>query len=78
MTNYRIGGYLLVAIGLLNLRYQTGEPGVVTKSLIILAPGALVLILSFIPKTAAMLNSKTVQRISIVIGIATIIFAAVN
>ena len=78
MTNYRIGGYLLVAIGLLNLRYQTGEPGVVTKSLIILAPGALILILSFIPKTEAMLNSKTVQRISIVIGIATIIFAAVN
>jgi len=78
MTNYRIGGYLLVEIGLLNLRYQTGEPGVVTKSLIILAPGALVLILSFIPKTAAMLNSKTVQKISIVIGIATIIFAAVN
>jgi hypothetical protein len=78
MTNYRIGGYLLVAIGLLNLRYQTGEPGVVTKSLIILAPGALVLILSFIPKTAAMLNSKTVQKISIAIGIATIIFAAVN
>jgi uncharacterized membrane protein len=78
MTNYRIGGYLLVAIGLLNLRYQTGEPGVVTKSLIILAPGALILILSFIPKTASMLNSKTLQRISIVIGIATIIFAAVN
>ena len=27
MTNYRLGGYLLVAIGLLNLRYQTGESG---------------------------------------------------
>jgi uncharacterized membrane protein len=78
MTNYRLGGYLLVAIGLLNLRYQTGESGVVTNSLIILTPGALILILSFIPKTAAMLNSKTIQRISIVIGIATIIFAAVN
>ena len=78
MTNYRLGGYLLVAIGLLNLRYQTGEPGVVRNSIIILAPGALVLILSFIPKTAAMLHSKTVQKISIVIGLAAILFAAVN
>jgi hypothetical protein len=78
MTNYRIGGYLLVAIGLLNLRYQTGEPGVVRNSIIILAPGAVVLILSFIPKTAAALNTKTAQKISIVIGLAAILFAAIN
>jgi uncharacterized membrane protein len=78
MTNYRIGGYLLVAIGLLNLRYQTGEPGVVRNSLIILAPGALILILSFIPKTAEMLHTKTAQKISIVIGLAAILFAAIN
>jgi hypothetical protein len=78
MTNYRWGGYLLVAIGLLNLRYQTGEPGVVRNSLIILAPGALILILSFIPKTAVMLHSKTAQKISIVIGLAAILFAAIN
>jgi len=78
MANYRWGGYLLVALGLLNMRYQTGEPGVVTNSLIILTPGVLILILSFIPKTAAMLKSKTAQKISIVIGVAAIIFAAVN
>ena len=78
MTNYRLGGYLLVAIGLLNLRYQTGEPGVVRNSIIILTPGVVVLILSFIPKTAAALSSKTVQKISIVIGLAAILFAAIN
>jgi hypothetical protein len=78
MTNYRMGGYLLVAIGLLNLRYQTGEPGVVRNSIIILTPGVVVLILSFIPKTATALNSKTVQKISIVIGLAAILFAALN
>ena len=78
MTNYRLGGYLLVAIGLLNLRYQTGEPGVVRNSIIILTPGVVVLILSFIPKTATALNSKTVQKISIVIGLAAILFAALN
>jgi hypothetical protein len=78
MTNYRIGGYLLVAIGLLNLRYQTGEPGFVRNSLIIIAPGALILILSFIPRTAEMLNTKTAQKISIVVGLAAILFAAIN
>ena len=78
MTNYRWGGYLLVAMGLLNLRYQTGQPGVLTNSLIILTPGALILIMSFIPKTAALLNTKIAQRVSIAVGIAAIIFAAVN
>jgi hypothetical protein len=78
MTNYRWGGYLLIAMGLLNLRYQTGQPGVLTNSLIILTPGAVILIMSFIPKTAALLNTKIAQRISLVVGIAAIIFAAVN
>lgn len=78
MTNYRWGGYLLVAMGLLNLRYQTGEPGVLTNSLIILTPGVAILILSFIPKTAVLLNTKIAQRVSIAVGIAVIIFAAVN
>jgi hypothetical protein len=78
MTNYRWGGYLLVAMGLLNLRYQTGQPGVVTQSLIILTPGAIILIMSFIPKTAAILNTKTAKNISLIIGLATIIYAAIN
>ncbi len=78
MTNYRWGGYLLVAMGLLNLRYQTGEPGVVTHSLIILTPGAVILLLSFIPKTAAILSTKTAKNISMIIGIATILYAALN
>ena len=78
MTNYRWGGYLLVAMGLLNLRYQTGQPGVVTHSLIILTPGAIILIMSFIPKTAAILNTQTAKNISLIVGLATIIYAAIN
>ena len=78
MTNYRWGCYLLVAMGLLNLRYQTGEPNVLKNSLIIITPGAVILIMSFIPKTAALLNTKIARTISIAIGIAAIIFAAVN
>jgi len=78
MTNYRWGGYLLVAMGLLNLRYQTGQPGVILHSLIILTPGAVILIMSFIPKTAALLNTKLGRSISIAVGIAAIVYAAIN
>jgi len=78
MTNYRWGGYLLVAMGLLNLRYQTGQPGVITHSLIILTPGAVILIMSFIPKTAEILKTKTARNISLIVGIAAIVYAALN
>jgi len=78
MTNYRWGGYLLVAMGLLNLRYQTGQPGVVTHSLIILTPGAVILIMSFIPATIKILQSKNSKIISLIVGIATIVYAAIN
>jgi len=78
MTNYRWGGYLLVAMGLLNLRYQTGQPGVVTHSLIILTPGAVILIMSFIPATIKILQNKNSKIISLIVGIATIVYAAIN
>jgi hypothetical protein len=78
MTNYRWGGYLLIAIGLLNLRYQTGEPGVLTHSLIILSPGVLVLIMTVIPATVKILNTKGAKMISIVVGVATIIYSGIN
>ena len=78
MTNYRWGGYLLIAIGLLNLRYQTGQPGVLTHSLIILSPGVLVLIMTVIPTTVKILNTKGAKMISIVAGIATIIYSGIN
>jgi hypothetical protein len=78
MTNYRWGGYLLIAIGLLNLRYQTGQPGVLTHSLIILSPGVLVLIMTVIPTTVKILNTKGAKMISIAVGIATIIYSGIN
>lgn len=78
MTNYRWGSYLLIAIGLLNLRYQTGQPGVLTHSLIILSPGVLVLIMTVIPTTVKILNSKGAKIISFAIGIAAIIYSGIN
>ena len=68
----------MVALGLLNLRYQTGEAGVFLNSAVIALPGVIILVLSFIPKTAQILEREQVKKIAVILGIATIIYAALN
>ena len=67
-----------MAMGLLNLRYQTGQAGVVAHSLIILTPGVVILIMSFIPATVKILERKNSKIIALIVGVATIIYAAIN
>ena len=38
-----MGGYLLFACGLINLRYQWGESDIVSRSALIFGPGAAIL-----------------------------------
>jgi hypothetical protein len=78
INNYRMGGYLLVAIGLINLRYQTGQSGVVTHSLTIIIPGALLLATTWIPALAKKLETKAVQAVSITLGLILIAYAVIN
>jgi hypothetical protein len=78
INNYRLGGYLLIAIGLINLRYQTGDNGVLGRSLTIVIPGAILLITTWIPTLAKKLETKVVQALSIVIGLALIAYAVIN
>ena len=78
INNYRMGGYLLIAIGLINLRYQTGDNGVLGRSLTIVIPGAILLASTWIPALAKKLETKVVQAFSIVIGLALIAYAAIN
>jgi len=73
-----MGGYLLIAIGLINLRYQTGHSGVVSHSLTILIPGALVLAATWIPAFTKRLESKAVQAFSITLGLILIAYAVIN
>ena len=49
INNYRMGGYLLFACGLINLRYQWGEPDIISRSALIFGPGAAVLGATYIP-----------------------------
>jgi len=73
-----MGGYLLVAIGLINLRYQTGHSGVVQHSLTIIIPGSLLLLATWIPTLASKLQSKAVQAVSIALGLVLIAYAIMN
>jgi len=78
INNYRMGGYLLIAIGLINLRYQTGQSGVVTHSLTIIIPGALLLATTWIPTLAKKLESKGVQAVCLVLGLILIVYGVIN
>lgn len=73
-----MGGYLLVAIGLINLRYQTGQSGVVSHSLTIIIPGAILLAATWIQALAKKLESKAVQAVTITLGLILIAYAVIN
>jgi uncharacterized membrane protein len=76
--NYRFAGYLLIAIGLLNWRYQTSDSNIALKSLIIIVLGAFTLALTFSTKGLNFLNSKAGTYLGFVIGVLAILFAIFN
>ena len=78
MNNYRMGGYLLFAIGLINLRYQWGEPGIVQRSATIFIPGALILLATVIDPLKPILMRKEVQYLMAFVGLAFIAYAVTN
>ena len=78
INNYRMGAYLLVAIGLINLRYQTGQSGVVTHSLTIVIPGAALLAITWVPAVAKKLEIKAVQGVIIALWLILIAYAVIN
>ena len=78
INNYRMGGYLLVAIGLINLRYQSAHSGVVQHSLTIIIPGSLLLISTWIPSISSKLQSKATQAICLALGLLLVAYAILN
>ena len=67
LNNYRFGAYALFAMGLINLRYQTGSEGNLSKSAVLVAIGAIVLVLTFIPKLTNFFMKKLVKSLSLVL-----------
>ena len=65
LNNYRFGSYAILAIGLINLRYQTGTEQNLPKSLVLILTGALVFLLTCIPALKAFLTRKLIQRFAL-------------
>jgi uncharacterized membrane protein len=77
-NNYRLGGYLLIALGLINLRYQSGNSNVVGNSLIIIVPGALLLSATWISSLSNVLNHRTTKVLALSLGLMLVAFAIFN
>jgi len=73
-----MGGYLLFACGLINLRYQWGESDVVSRSALIFGPGAAILGATFVPSLLTFLARREVKALVAIAGVAIIAFAFSN
>lgn len=78
VNNYRMGGYLLFACGLINLRYQWGEPDIISRSVLIFGPGAAVLASTYVPALVTVLAGREVKALMAIAGVALIAFAFSN
>jgi hypothetical protein len=67
INNYRFGAYAVLAMGLINLRYQTGSEANLSKSSVLIAVGAIVLGLTFIPKLSDFFMKKIVKSFSLLL-----------
>ena len=67
-NNYRMGGYLLLAVGLINWRYQTEDAGIASRSLLIVIPGVIILAMTFIKPLDKFLASRAGMSIVTVVG----------
>lgn len=73
-----MGAYLLVAIGLINLRYQSGHNSVLAHSLSIVIPGGLLLAATWIPAAVKLLNLSACKAVTVVLGVILIAYAVIN
>ena len=63
-----MGGYLLLALGLINWQYQNNDAGVATRSLLILMPGVVVIAMTFIKPLDAFMGSRVGMSLIAVVG----------
>ncbi len=57
-NNFRMLGYAQVSIALINLVYQSGQPGTLSKSFFVLAVGTILLLLTFMKNANAYFEKK--------------------
>jgi len=73
-----MGAYALIAVGLINLRYQTGQSDNLANSLTIVIPGLIVFLLTFVKPVQTYLLRKEIKAISAALGLLLIAFSFIN
>ena len=63
-----MGGYLLLAVGLINWQYQNEDAGIATRSLLIAIPGVVIVAMTFIKPLDKFLASRAGMSIVTVVG----------
>ena len=77
-TNARWAGYLFIALGLINWRYQNSNPNAMTNSLVLIAGGLISLVLAFTKPGLAWLETKAGKTIGLIAGAALVVFSFIN
>jgi hypothetical protein len=73
-----MGGYLLLAVGLINLRYQTGQENNLVKSLTLVIPGAILLAITFVDAGKKWLQTKAATALVLTVGGVLLAFSFIN
>ena len=63
-----MGGYLLLAVGLINWQYQNADEGIASRSLLIAIPGVVIVAMTFIKPLDIFLASRAGMAIVTVVG----------
>ena len=63
-----MGGYLLLAVGLINWQYQNEDAGIASRSLLIAIPGVVIVAMTFIKPLDKFLASRAGMSIVTVVG----------
>lgn len=68
INNYRMAAYAAIAVGLINLRYQSGATDNFVKSATLILPGILLFALTITPQGKKALKSRTAAVVSTICG----------
>jgi hypothetical protein len=75
INNYRMAAYAALAVGLINLRYQTGAESNFMKSAALFVPGALLIALTFTTAGKKWLESRNAALVLTIVGSALLIYS---
>ena len=63
-----MGGYLLLAVGLINWQYQNEDAGIVSRSLLLAIPGVVIITMTIIKGLESFMASKVGLAVLTTVG----------